>query len=351
MRAPIVNFLTQLSIASSLLFIPLFAKELGASDLEIGLIASAYSLSTFFTSNIFGRISDFYDRKLIILSGLFLSAIFFFAQCFAKNAFQLLLVRTLLGFSIGIFPPTLISYAYSKNKNVGYFSSFGSLGWAIGQLIAGIIVFYHGIFILGSILTFLALFIILKEKIPPEKLRKSRSSFTLLKENFSIYFAFLIRHTGASAVWLIFPIYLSELGISKFWIGVIYFTNSFLQFIIMQRVDGFNPRILMSIGALSSGIAFYIYSISTLVWEFLLAQIFIAFGWSSMYVGALKMILEKNLEKSSVTGFLNSTIYLSTIFGSIIGGIIAENFSYKACLYLGAIFSFLAAFFTGKKKN
>ncbi|MEM0351135.1 MAG: MFS transporter [Archaeoglobaceae archaeon] len=349
MKVSIVNFLTQLSIASSLLFIPIFAKELGASDLELGLISSAYSLSTLIASNIFGRISDYYERKKIILLGLAISAFFFFSQSFATNPLQLLLVRAMLGFSIGIFPPALISYAYSKNKNIGYFSSFGSLGWAVGQLIAGIIVLYWGIFTLGSILTLMAFFIILNEKIPSEKINL-RSPLRLLKENFSVYFAFFIRHTGASAVWLIFPIYLSELGISKFWIGAIYFTNSFLQFLIMQKIDRFDPKILMNLGAIFSGIAFYLYSISSQIWEFLFAQFFIAFGWSSIYVGALKMLLNENVERSSVSGFLNSTINLSTVIGSIFGGFIAENFGYKSCLYFGAVLSFLAVFFVGKRK-
>lgn len=351
MRAAIVNFITQFSIASSLLFIPLFAKELGASDIEIGLIASSYSFATFFSSSIFGRISDFFNRKIIISIGLLLSAIFFFAQCLAKDSFQLLLVRTLLGFSLGIFPSALISYTYSVNKKIGYFSSFGSLGWAVGQLIAGIVVIYCGIFILGSILTLTAFLIILKERIPGENVPKKKSSLRIIKDNISVYFAFFIRHMGASAVWLIFPIYLTNLGVSKFWIGVIYFTNSFLQFLIMQKIEKYDNRMLMTIGAIFSGITFSIYSISSEVWQFLVAQFFIALGWSSIYVGALRAVLDDNVEKSSVVGFLNSIIYLSTIAGSLFGGVIAENFGYTACLYFGAILSFLAILFVGKKKN
>lgn len=350
MHASLVNFLTQLSIASSLLFIPLFAKELGASDVEIGLISSAYSFAIFFSSSLFGRISDFFNRKAIISFGLLLSAIFFFTQCLARDAIQLLAVRTLLGFSLGIFPSALISYAYTANKKVGYFSAFGSLGWAVGQLVAGIVVVYCGIFTLGALLTFIAFLIILRERIPYERISKERSSLKIIKDNFSIYFAFFIRHVGASAVWLIFPIYLSNLGISKFWIGVIYFTNSFLQFLMMQKVEVFSSRTLMAIGSIFSGITFYLYSISSQTWQFLVAQIFIALGWSSLYVGALKAVLDENLERSSVAGFLNSTIYLSTIVGSLIGGLIAEELGYVYCLYFGAFLSFLSAFFIEKKR-
>lgn len=342
MRAPLINFLTQVSIASSLLFIPVFAKELGARDIEVGLIASAYSFSTFVASSVFGRLSDFYNRKIILLSGLLLSGLFFSAQCLVTNPMQLLIVRSLIGFSIGIFPAALVSYAYEKNRNVGYFSAFGSLGWAFGQLIAGIIMIYYGIFMFGAVLFLLAFLIVLKEEIPAQKIERARGSLKIIKQNFSIYFAFLIRHIGASAVWLIFPIYLAELGISKFWIGVIYFMNSFLQFVIMQKIERFNPNVLLNVGTIFSGLTFFLYAFATHVYEFLAIQILIAIGWSAMYIGSLRVVLEGNVEKNSSAGFLNSTIYLSTIVGSFLGGIIAENFGYKGCLYFGTILCFLA---------
>jgi MFS family permease len=342
MRAAVINFLSQLSIASSLLFIPIFAKELGASDFEIGIITSAYSFSTFLASGFFGRISDLYSRKVILLSGLLLSSAFFLAQCFVTTPMQLLIVRAMVGFSIGIFPAALVSYVYEKNRNVGQYSALGSLGWAFGQLIAGIIMVYYGIFALGAALFLLAFLIALRERVPVQKISRPRGSMSIIRQNFSIYLAFLLRHVGASAVWLIFPIYLAEIGVSKFWIGVIYFMNSFLQFIIMPRIERFNPNLLLNLGTVFSGITFLLYAFSSQVYEFLVIQLLIAVGWSAMYVGSLRIVLESSVERSSAAGFLNSTIYLSTIVGSLIGGFIAENFGYRSCLFFGAVLCFLA---------
>ena len=349
MHASLINFLAQISIASSLLFIPLFAKELGASDIEVGLITSFYSLAIFISSGIFGRISDLYSKKLVLISGLLLSSFSFFAQCLARDPVQLLAIRILVGFSIGIFPAALTAYAYRQNGKIGHFTSFGSLGWAFGQLIAGIIAIYCGIFILGALLFLFSFLITLREDVPDERIPKSRSTVKILRENLPVYFAFFIRHTGASAVWLVFPLYLSELGISKFWIGAIYFANSFLQFLLMPRIERFNPYLLLNLGAVFSGLTFLLYSLSAEVYQFLAVQFLIAFGWSAMYVGALRIALERNPEKSSVVGFLNSTIYLSTILGSLIGGIIAENFGYRFCILFGALLSFLVPFFRIRK--
>ncbi|MCX8152074.1 MAG: MFS transporter [Archaeoglobaceae archaeon] len=347
MIAAFVNFLVQVSIASSLIFIPLFAKELGASDLEIGLITSFYSLSIFISSWFFGRLSDLYEKNFAAL-GLVLSSIFFALQSLASNSLQLLIVRTLLGFSLGIFPAALMSYAYKEEKKIGYFSAFGSLGWAFGQLAAGIIMFYDKIFIFGSILTFIA-FATSFFKIKPIKILTVRSQKRILKENFRIYFAFFLRHVGASAVWLVFPIYLHQLGISKFWIGVIYFANSFMQFFMMPRVEKFSSEKLITSGAIFSAFTFIFYSFLNCTWQFILIQFLIAFGWSSIYVGALKALLEKNEEKGSVVGFLNSTIYFSTIVGSVFGGIIAEIFDYRSCMIFGAILCLLAAVIRDKR--
>lgn len=341
MFAATVNLLVQISIASSLIFIPLFARDLGASDLEIGLISSAYSFSMFISSWLFGRLSDIYRTNFVAL-GTILSSIFFFLQSIASNPFELLVIRFLLGFSLGIFPAALISYAYRIEKRIGVFSAFGSLGWAFGQFAAGIIMIYEKIFFFGSILTFIS-FLISFSYIKNLGSQNVRSQRILLKENFKIYLLFFLRHVGASAVWLIFPIYLFQLGISKFWIGVIYFANSFAQFFIMQKVERFEAEKLMFLGSIFSALAFAFYSISNQVWQFILIQFIIAFGWSAIYVGALKALLERNEEKASVAGFLNSTIYLSTIVGSFLGGIVAEIFDYKACLYFGAFLSLISA--------
>ncbi|MDI6602673.1 MAG: MFS transporter [Patescibacteria group bacterium] len=336
MRANIINFLTEGAVASSLLFIPIFAKELGASNFEVGLIGTFYGLAMFLSFYIFGRLSDIYGRKKFLILGLIASIISFPLQALASSPFQLLLARASVGFCAAIFPAALVSHIYDANKKVGKFSSFGSLGWAGGQFLAALIAVYWKIFLLGSFFFFLAFLFALKMEIPKISLSVPLFPLKVIKNSFSVYLAFLLRHSGAHMIWIIFPLYLASFGISKLWIGIIYFTNSFFQFLIMPMFDKYKSSNLVILGLILSAITFYSFSLASTPFQFLPTQILLATSWSCLYVGSLKLVLEKNIEKATAAGLLKSNISLAEIFGPIFGGLLSQYFGYLACIF-GAI--------------
>jgi MFS family permease len=343
MRANAINFLVEAATASSLLFIPIYARELGARDFEIGLIGALYGLALFISSYIFGRLADVYVRKKLLMFGLLASTISFPLQVLPQNPFQLLLARVLVGFSIGVFPAALIAHIYDANKKIGKFTAFGSLGWAIGNFLAGVLAVYWEIFLLGSFFFIIAFILALKLEVQLVSLSIPFFPVRVIKNSFWIYLSFLFRHSGAHMIWIIFPLYLASFGISKFWIGVIYFTNSFFQFLIMPRLDSFKGSNLMTIGFLFSALTFYSFTLASNQFQFLFTQLLLAFSWSSLYIGSLKLVLERNIERATASGLLKSTISLASIFGPIGGGLLSQYFGYLFCIY-GAIILTLTGF-------
>jgi len=178
MRADIINFLTEAAAASALVFIPIFS-----------------------------RLSDIYGRKKFLFLGLIASAISFPLQAFASTPFQLLLARVLVGFCTVIFPTALIAHIYDLNKKIGKFMAFGSLGWAIGQFLAGLIALYWKIFFLGSFFFILAFLLALKMEIPKVSFPVPLIPLKIIKNNFLVYLSFFLRHFGANMVWIIFPLF------------------------------------------------------------------------------------------------------------------------------------------------
>lgn len=349
MRVNVINFLTEAAVASSLLFIPIFAKELGAEDFEVGLIGAFYGLAAFISFYIFGRLSDIYGRKKFLILGLLASVISLPLQAFAQTPFQLLLVRFLVGFSTMIFPAALIAYVYDTNKKIGKFSAFGSLGWAVGFLLAGILAIYWKIFFLGSFFYFLAFLFALKLEIPKISLSVPFFPLKIIKNTLSIYLSFFLRHFGAHMIWIIFPLYLTSFGVSKLWIGILYFTNTFCQFLIMPFLDRFKSKNLVILGLLLSAITFYLYSLPSNQFEFLLPQILLALSWSLLYVGSLKLVLKKNIERATAAGLFESTRSLAAILGPLTGGVLSQYLGYLACIF-GAVvltlFGFLIFYLT-----
>ena len=98
MKTNLLRFLTFAASQISFVYVPVFAKGLGVSDVGIGIIVAIYSSALFFSSYIFGRASDRYGRKIFITVGLIVATITFLLQIFAYDYTSLLLIRTLLGF-------------------------------------------------------------------------------------------------------------------------------------------------------------------------------------------------------------------------------------------------------------
>ena len=343
MRLNIIQLFINSSIMMSNLFIPIFASELHASGTQIGIIGACYGAALFLSTYIFSRAADSYPPKMLLYAGFISSSITFFIQMYAYDPVSLAIIRALAGFSAGIYPAVLLLYVYNLKRSIGKFSSFMPLGWALGNLMAGIIAVYWQIFAVASLL-FAASFLITLTLPATEagtKKKKDFFSMELLKENWNIYITFFLRQIGANAVWLIFPLYLASLQANKFWIGIIYMLNPALQFVIMRRLDRYDNKFLIHAGDLLSAAAFITLIPLTIFYQAVLGLSLIAFSYSFLYVGSTNYLIKNNEEKGAAAGLLNSFIALASIIGSFIGGIILEYYGFRAVMATGALFALI----------
>jgi len=342
MNSNLIQLFTYAALMSGIIFIPLMAREFGATDLEVGFIVAAYNFTVFLSSYIFGRASDMHGRKLLLNLGLLASALSFFLQVFVDSAFSLMMLRALVGFCVGIYPPALTAYIYERKESLGKFSAYGSLGWGIGSFLAGAVAVYSQIFILGSGMFFLAFLISLR--MPETKMEKLKIPFfptKLVRENLSVYLPFLLRHLGALAIWTVFPFFLVELGADKFWIGAIYSVNTIVQFLVMRRLDRFNSTSLFRAGMLLSALTFLSFTLAQDHYQMIPTQILLGFSWSCVYVGSLLFLTERNVERATSVGILNSVIGFAGILGPILGGIISEFLGLREVMYFAVLLTLI----------
>ncbi len=340
MRINTIQLLTNTSHTMSNVFVPIFAASLGASFFEIGLISALFGLTSFISSFIFGKAADINRLRPIVLIGLVVSGIAFLLQVFAYDALSLALSRALVGFCISIYPAALTVYIYYQKGSIGKFTSYGSLGWMIGYLLAAVIEDVHFLFILSSAFYFAAFLGALKLKdIEKPSLKISYFSVDTFYSNVGVYLSIFVRHIGAVAVWTILPLYLVQLGATNFWIGIIYAINPLIQFIVMRRMDGLDNEWLVKWGCITSALAFTCYLLAPGFIYVIPGMIFVAFGWSFLYVGGNQLLVERNAEKATATGILNSVIAAASIIGSIAGGIMLDQFGYKETLIFAIVCS------------
>ncbi|MFU8766731.1 MAG: MFS transporter [Candidatus Methanoperedens sp.] len=341
MRLNALQLFSNTAVIMSVIFIPVLADNFGASGIGIGLIGAAYGSTLFISTYIFSRAADSYPPKKLMYAGFLSACVTYFLQVFAYDLLSLGVIRALAGFSAGIYPAALLLYVYNLKRNVGKFISFMPLGWAFGFLAAGIIAVFWQIFTISSLL-FAAAFLITLT-LPGMEIRTKRKadyfSPDILRKNWNIYLAFFLRQMGANNVWIVFPLYLLSLGASELWVGIIYMINPIMQFFIMRRLDRYRNTTLVSAGYLLSAAAFLAFLPLTNFYQAAIGMVLIAFSFSSLYVGSTNELIERNEEKGTSAGLLNSTFSLSIAIGSLMGGIVLEFYNYSAVMAMGALMS------------
>ena len=341
MRLDLIQFATNTAMMLSMMLIPLFAeKELGANHTEIGVIVALYGLCLFVSSYLFSKASDAWNIKRLLIAGIALSAVAYLLQVFSCDPISLGLARGFLGICIGIYPAALIMHVHGMNRSIGKFISFGSLGWAAGFIGAGIIGVTGGydlIFAASSVLMLLSAITALT--LPEVKIRRMKVRYLSLdtvRVNWAIYLAFMLRHTGATAVWVIFPLYLVSIGADELSIGIIYAINPLLQFFMMRRLDGRDMVALVRCGYLISVIAFLSFIPPPVFYYTIPGMILIAIAWSFLYVGSTELLLRTNQDKAAAAGMITSVVSLSLVAGSLLGGVLSHNFGFTAVFLVGA---------------
>ncbi|MFO7619532.1 MAG: MFS transporter [Thermoplasmata archaeon] len=331
MKSESLNFFANAALFGSLLLVPLFAEGLGASPAEIGIIVASYSAANLLASYMFGRLSDIHGRRVFLISGLVLSALACVLQYLAWDTVSLLVTRVALGFCAGIYPAALLAYAYERKKRMNMFLAWGSGGWGAGTVIAGVVATLFTIrapFLFSALLMALAVPIAIKMPFRNDvKMVIPLFPVKLIKKNISVYAPVLVRHTGACAIWVMYPMFIRGLdgvGNSIFlWVGVMYGINSFTQFVVMPHLH-WRSGTLLAGGIIASIAVFLMFPMCGSIWHLMPTQVLLAVSWALIYVGAIKFMMARNKERATVTGFLNSVLQLSAILGALIGGLIVQ---------------------------
>jgi len=341
-RLALVSFLFNLSIEASVVFLPLRARDIGASDLEVGLIAASYGIAYFVSSFLFGKESDARGRMAFIRYGLALSAASYLLQIFAPTPMTLLIVRGVVGFCLGVCSAALMAYVYEAGGRVGSFASYGSLGWFFGAIVAAATRNVEALFIASSVTTGIAFLISLtlrEEQV--SRIKVAVFPVRVVWANRKIYLPFLLRHTGATAVWSIFALYLTGIGASPLMVAVMDAINMGGQFVFMQLIQRARPVRIFTIGLIASVIVFAIYGAATNYQQLIPVQILLALAWSGLYVGALNFLLAKNVERGTALGMLYSTSSLAGGIGPLLGGSISQAWGFPAVMYVSSGLSFV----------
>jgi MFS family permease len=336
MKAGYIQLLSSAGLSGAALLIPnMLRDELGANTMEIGIITASFNLALFLSSYIFGRASDVHGRKLYLQGGLALTAIALFLLIFANSKETIAVVRVMIGLCAGIYPSALLTYVYETEGKIGKFTAYGSLGFGIGTFIAGVLTIYYEIFLASGLMLLVAYFISTRLMFVGEKVHQiPLFPAAVIRHNYPVYLSIMFRHTGANMIWVVYPLFLADLGATPLFIGFVYGINAVGQYVFMRFIDRFKTYHLVMAGFLFSILTFPSYTLATRPEEIIPMQISIAAAWSCLYIGSIKYLMERNEEKGTSSGLLQSFLSISAIIGALVGGATAFALGYHGSMYI-----------------
>lgn len=364
------SFLLMSGMTMIMPFLPLYLKEMGmTNDHEIAFWAGAIFASNFITAFIFqpiwGKLSDRYGRKIMLLRSGFGMATVMVLMGFAQNAWQLLLLRVLNGVISG-FNPAAISLisATAPRERIGFAMGVQQsgvvAGTILGPLFGGVMADLFGFrpifYLTGGLLlvaTLLVLFFV-REKFDREAAAKReqqsmRQSFRDLRQipqlpalfavSFVIQFAMLAAmpvipllierlHGSEENLALLAGLVSSITGIS----------NLVASPILGRLSDRVGPRRILLISLIGASLAFLPQALATTVWQLLTARFLLGLflGGLNPTINAMIRNFTPDNKLSQAYGFNSSFVSLGNVVGPTAGGAMAGALGLSGVFFVSA---------------
>jgi len=337
--------------------LPIYADQLGATALEIGLINAGFSLSLMVSLPFMGRLSDRIGRKVFLCSGLALLTIASICFIWAQNPLQLILVRIFQGIGASMHLP--IAQAYlgditpkgEEGKWMGHFNAILFSGMSLGPLFGGVLTDLFSInttFLVMAALCLIGLIatiIFLPEVTERITSEKQGAAFTGLRQSNILKGAFAFRMaTGFSmaCIMTFLPLFASQnLGLSVSLIGLLIASRTplaLLQSYTGTLADKYSRRGLVVAGSVAAIIFIALMPTAGSFWPLLVMHAFMAIGISFAMPAATAYVVEegRTFGMGASMALFMMAMQIGNGVGPIMFGGIVDFTGIESAFYSGA---------------
>jgi len=353
--------------------LPVYAGNLGASGLYIGLIFGAFSLSRTFLLPYFGRLSDRKGRKKIIVAGLLGYTLVSIGFILAPNVEALILVRFLQGIASSMMMPVIQAYVGDitprgrEGFTMGLFNMSLFMGLSLGPVIGGSINDHLGLpaaFLCMGLLSFVG-FCLSLFFLPPVKQERIRSaegpvtSWQRLIADKDVIglFAFRVTYTACIGImWGFLPILADRrFQLSSGAIGFLVMLGVLISGLIHLPMgyvaDRLNRKLMIMVGGLLVAGAMLYYAGADSMHDLIAGSILFGLGGGISMPAHMAIAVFKGNEAEamgSLMGIMTMGHSLGMLAGSMLAGLMMDLFFLSDAFFFGAlimVFGALVFFF------
>ena len=341
--------------------LPVYAHDLGASGIYIGLIFGAFSLSRTLFLPYFGRRSDRQGRKPFIVWGLFSYAVIAVAFILSTGVEALIGIRFVQGITSAMIMPVVQAYVGDitpkgrEGWTMGLFNMSLFIGLSAGPLIGGVIkdrFSLDGAFagmgllsIVGFGLCLLFLPPTAEEQVVKKGLRPVRWTTILGDRTIAGLFVFRLTYTACiGIIWGFLPVFADvEFSVSASAIGTLVMLGVFISGLVQIPMGWLADRLNRKAMVIAGGIM-----VAGAVFAFSHAGGYRHLFWSSVAFGlgggiGMPALMAAAVLRGSRIDAMGSVMALITVahslgmlIGSVIAGVMMDLFALRYAFVLGA---------------
>jgi MFS family permease len=337
-----------ISMVSPLL--PVYARELGATGIWIGLTFSVFAVTQTLTSPFVGGWSDRYGRKPFIIGGLLLYCGAAIGYLLAEELWQVIAVRAVSGGGTSLIFSVARAYLGEmtpegeEGRWSGVFTSADIIGFGVGPLLAGVVrqeLGFDSVFVGMSVLMGTSALVVLAW-LPPRMAGAADEGSTsalprsplgvvlrdrmvlaltlnwaLVSLSFGSTLSFLgVRlerlEVGAALIGVVFALESVSSGISQPFLGM-----------LADRVD---RRLLNTIGLVALAALIASLGLTERLWMVAIIMLGVgaAGGLAAVATSAMQVDVGRRVGMGTVIGVGSAGNGVGVLFGSLVGGLIVD---------------------------
>jgi MFS family permease len=345
--------------------LPVYAKDLGASGVWLGLTFSIFAIVQTFVGPFSGRLSDRYGRKPFIAAGLLIYMIAALGYLTAQSFVQVLAFRAFSGLGTSLVFSVARAYVGDltprghEGRWAGVFATADIIGFGTGPLVAGAfrqLLGFHSVFVAMALLMATSATVVMA--FLPSRASQRRERAAVAASEASVGFGVALKDrlvlalmanttlislgSGASFSFLALRLE-DDLHVAPLLIGLAFatqdITGGVAQPFFGRLADRRNRRALVAIGLAANG---------TLLFTLALAGSYglvvaILFGMgatgalSGVSAGAIQVVAGRRVGMGTVLGLNSAGNGLGIVTGSLVGGVLIDIFDIRAAFVFGGV--------------